>query len=566
MNDKKQVGRKIDSSSQVVGEVFRKPFFYKVPSYQRDFAWTSEHIEELWDDLTKALEEGRSEYFLGAIVISQTADEKWRDTVDGQQRLTALSMIYAAIAENWRSLGDDKRADGVVRDYIGTEDRRTGDVVPKLTLNEINDPVYQSLVVSGKQYSTNEKKVLPSSNRLLDDAFTLIKKKVSIWLKKYRDAEAALLDLEDFISDTVNLIVIEAGDESDAFIIFETLNDRGLDLAPPDLVKNYLFSLAGSHLDVFKRGWSDISALVGNENLTQFLRQFWLSEYAFVRERDLYRAIRSKIKSRTAARHLVDRLRTTAEYYSALINPEHSYWADFPQSVRVHLEALLLFNVTQFRVVAMAAMGKYKPSVIAQVLRQLMIISFRYTVVSSLGTGNLERTYVNAALDIHNGKIKNAQGLFQKIRSTAYVDDARFVNDFQQRRFTKANVARYILSEINDKLEADTERKVAERSGRITLEHILPKKLNKKWDKAIPEGKEAIEYTDLIGNLTLLEAGKNRGVANEGFSEKKESAYKQSELFLNRELLKSSVWTHKEIIDRSQKLALVAKDIWRLDY
>lgn len=269
--------RKITSYTYPIGELLGKPLFYRVPVYQRDFAWTIEQIDTLWDDITSAVSEGQQEYFLGAIVLSFTDQDNKREIVDGQQRLAALSMIFAGIVRAWRELNDEKRASGVFRDYLGTEDRRTGELVSKLTLNETNDPVFQRLVIRGELASGTEKKLWTYSNKLLSDMFDRVIVNLQTWLKKYKDAESALLDLEDFLTKNTNLIVIEAGDESDAFIIFETLNDRGLELAVADLVKNYLFSQAGGQIEKFKRTWTEIAVLIGNENMTQFLRHFWLS-------------------------------------------------------------------------------------------------------------------------------------------------------------------------------------------------------------------------------------------------------------------------------------------------
>jgi uncharacterized protein with ParB-like and HNH nuclease domain len=123
--------RKIVSNSYSVGEFFRKPLSYRVPVYQRDFAWTSEQIDTIWDDLTNALSEKRNEYFLGAIVISYGYDDNRREIIDGQQRLISLSMIFAAIARQWEKIGHTKRYDGVFRDYLGAEDRRTEQLNPK---------------------------------------------------------------------------------------------------------------------------------------------------------------------------------------------------------------------------------------------------------------------------------------------------------------------------------------------------------------------------------------------------------------------------------------------------
>ncbi|MDQ3848140.1 MAG: DUF262 domain-containing protein [Thermoproteota archaeon] len=250
-----ETARKIDSDAQSVGAFLRAPYFYQVPFYQRDFAWTSEEIDTLWEDITNALEEDRKEYFLGAIVISRGNDDKKRDIVDGQQRLAVLSMIFSVISKIWRSRDDDKREHGVFRDYLGSEDRRTGDVISKLTLNETNDPLFQKIVLRGEECPPAEKKNLAHSNKLLHDALIRIDQKVNAWLSKFTDTDSALIDLEEFIANRSNLIVIEAGDESDAFIIFETLNDRGLELAVSDLVKNYLFSLGDGYIERFKKDW-----------------------------------------------------------------------------------------------------------------------------------------------------------------------------------------------------------------------------------------------------------------------------------------------------------------------
>jgi len=557
--------RRIDSDTQSVGEVLRKPFFYRVPANQRDFAWTLEEIDILWEDITAALEDDRNEYFLGAIVLSQCDDEKTREIVDGQQRLAALSMMFAALVGQWRELKDEKRALGVFRDYLGTEDRRTAEVLPKLRLNELNDPIFQSLVLKNENIAASAKKAWPYSNKLLEAAFIRLREKLKLWLDEFDDTEAALIDLEEFLSNKTNLIIIEVGDESDAFVIFETLNDRGLELAVSDLVKNYLFSLAGTHLDSFKRTWAEVSLLVGSETLTSFLRHYWLSQHSLVRERELYRTLRSNVKSATTGRQFMDRIRKVADFYAALMNPEHAYWSDFPQETRLYLDALLLFKVTQFRPVMLAAMESQDPNEVSKLLKMLMVISFRYTVVSALGTGNLEKIYTDTALAIRKGQAKGLKSIFG-ILKPAYVEDAKFEDDFATKSFTKAGVTRYALAQLNDFAERDLEKMVAESSGRITLEHVLPRNPSKDWAGAVPKDDDMEDWVHLIGNLTLLEKGRNRGVATAKFAEKKAKAFSQSSLALNKEIAGYSAWTSKEIRARSQSLAKAARKIWRVDY
>lgn len=563
MVDKRQ--RRIDSDALSIGEVLRKPLSYRVPVYQRDFAWTNEQVDTLWDDLTAATLDGRSEYFLGAVVLSPSSDDKAREIVDGQQRLALISMLFAAVADEWKCRGDDKRAMGVFRDFLGSEDRRTGELVPKLALNEINDDVFQQLVLRGQSLNGPERKALGSSNRLLDAANTSVREKLSLWLAEAKSPEERLLDFEEFLSDQTNLIWIEVGDESDAFIIFETLNDRGLELAVSDLVKNYLFSLANANIERFKKAWAEMSLLLGGDNLTPFLRQYWLSVYEFVRERELYRALRQKVKTTAAAKQFVDRLRASADLYAALLNPEHPYWADFPSDMSANLEALMLFKLTQYRPIALAAMELWKPNDVSKLLRLLMVVSFRYTVIARQSPGLLEGVYAEAALAIRTGRAKSPAQIFAILKSV-YVADDRFAEDFAARSFNKAPIARYILAEINDFIEGDKEKQVAEGSGRITLEHILPLNGGPEWRGAVPKNQNSDDFVERIGNLTLLEKGRNRGIANAGFEKKKTGAFARSSLALNVHLTQSSSWGMREIEARSRELADTAKQIWRVNY
>ena len=206
-----------------------------------------------------------------------------------------------------------------------------------------------------------------------------------------------------------------------------------------------------------------------------------------------------------------------------------------------------------------------KAEFITKVLKTIMVISFRYTVVSNLGTGNLEKIYSDCALAIREGKVKSpaekkfSKEVFSHLRP-AYVEDERFVTDFA------ASITRYILAQINDSLESNHERNVSDGGDKITLEHIMPKKPGTDWQSLIPADEEYEDYVDRIGNLTLLEKGKNKGIANAGFKEKKEKAYSTSTLALNRDLANKSTWTIEEIKTRSKHLAKRAIQIWRSDY
>lgn len=142
--------RKIVANATSVGEFFRRPVAYRVPVNQRDFAWTQEEIDVLWGDLSQALDNDKEEYFLGAIVLASIEGETEAfEIVDGQQRLAALSMILAAVKEAW---GADSRGQEVFDLYLGSRDRKSREVIPKLSLNSTNDPVYQEVVLISSKH------------------------------------------------------------------------------------------------------------------------------------------------------------------------------------------------------------------------------------------------------------------------------------------------------------------------------------------------------------------------------------------------------------------------------
>ena len=542
----------------------RSPLSYRVPVYQRDFAWTDEEIETIWEDLLRSFEDDQPDYFLGAIVLSRVEDEKVREVVDGQQRLVALSMLFGIVSKEWSRRGEGNRELGVFRDYLGTEDRRTGETIPKLMLNAHNDTTFQKIVVQGNQIGSAERKSLSHSNRLIAAAYDILTKQVEDWLGSNHDQESALIDIEEYLANNTNLIVIDVDNNADAFTIFETLNDRGLALAVADLVKNYLFSKSGAQIDKFQSAWGEISLLVGSEHVTQFLRHYWLSRYAgVIRERDLYRALRQEVRGVPKARRTIEELRASSSLYAAFLNPESPTWSQYAPEARSYLEALITFSVTQYRPVALAAMETLDHAKVTKILRVLMITSFRYTVVSGLGTGNLERIYASAAKSIRNGECKSAKQLFSRLQQI-YVDDDKFRADFASKSFTKAPIARYILTEINEYMEGDPEHSVAESTGRITLEHIMPKNPGEEW--AFVDSETAVQVVDRIGNLTLLEKGRNRGISNADFSTKCRKAFSESSLHLNKQLVQMNSWTVESIRQRSTDLADVAVKIWSVEF
>jgi len=109
--------------------------------------------------------------------------------------------------------------------------------------------------------------------------------------------EEVLIELEECIRDKVVSILISVVDEANSYLIFETLNDRGLDLSVADLLKNYFFSRASDKIKEVQKKWSEINILADKFDLTKFIRYYWLSKYGSVTEKDLYRKIATELRN-----------------------------------------------------------------------------------------------------------------------------------------------------------------------------------------------------------------------------------------------------------------------------
>ena len=212
---------------------------FRVPPYQRSYAWEREHVEALLNDIKDAIHSKENEYFLGSIVVTGPVNQRY-EVVDGQQRLTTVSLLVAAIKDVFARDGDSDVVNSVKADFLASIDRKTKEKEPKLILNEIDNELYQELLETIPNIN-KERFSRQSHKRLIDAADTIFKYIEDICINA-KDSEEELHAWLDYLETNLKVIVVTAPDDSNAFIIFETLNDRGLELAISDLLKNYLLN------------------------------------------------------------------------------------------------------------------------------------------------------------------------------------------------------------------------------------------------------------------------------------------------------------------------------------
>jgi uncharacterized protein with ParB-like and HNH nuclease domain len=236
------------------------------------------------------MERGDPSYFMGPLILSRTDDATRLAIIDGQQRLATASILLSVIRDRFASLGDSLAAGKIATDFLGSRDRRSGELEPKLQL-DLPDRRFFFETVSRESGSPTS--ASRESHRLMDRARQFFSDQLSA---NEPDAESDLRsylhDWVDYLDRSAVVLLAVIAEQSDAFMIFETLNARGQGLAIADLFNNYLYGLARESIEEVRLYWrqsEDRIIDVDEQSLPQFLRHYWCSRHAFVRESDLYR-------------------------------------------------------------------------------------------------------------------------------------------------------------------------------------------------------------------------------------------------------------------------------------
>ena len=546
---------------------------YQIPRFQRDYSWTEEEWEDLWMDILGTIKPGgEPAHYMGYLVL-QSENDKTFDVIDGQQRLTTLSLITLAVLKNLQRLIDrqddaernKKRVEQIRQTYIGYLDPVTLVSRSKLKLNRNNDNYFQNYIVPLGHLPVRG---FRASEHALRKAFDWFDKKLQEYSAKDKTEPGKLLaSFIETMSDKLFFTVITVTDELNAYKVFETLNARGVRLSATDLLKNYLFSVLhkeGQHdheVDSIESRWESMVGRLGSESFPDFLRVHWNSRYAFVRQTDLFKTIRGVVTTREKVFELIRNMEEDMDAFLALTQPESSQWTP---RMKNYASELRMFSVRQPFPLLLAARRLLNDQDFELVLRACVIISFRYNVIGSLQTNEQERVYNSVAERISSKNLSDARSILSSM-SSIYPNDASFRSAFSEKsmRTTQSRnkrVVRYILCQIENQLN-DTA--IDFDNDSFNLEHILPENPEIGWEAFTNEECESLVFR--LGNLTLLNKGANKDLGNKPFSDKR-TAYNLSSFEITKKIAEdNSSWTPERLAARQNWMANQATSIWRLE-
>lgn len=544
---------------------------YKVPPYQRGYSWDTEHWGDLYNDLSELKND--EVHFLGTVVVISSKNEtstkiNYFEIIDGQQRIATLFTILIALRD---TLTDRNLAQDVenVNLYVKLTGR---DPEPKLILAE-EDNQQLKLLLEDKYTATDTNHSIIKCYEFFKNKFTSLKE----------SEKQAILGK---VLAGVNIVLINAQKLENAFKLFETLNDRGLELSAVDLLKNYILKKAatikdnGQTFGKIRDCWTSMYSAVKDKEPVKFVRRYMLAKYpGSISEKKLYEEMKSRINKLTDSELLsfAEDMAKFAEIYEDIT--ENSFG---DSEIDTRLTDLNMIQVGPsysliLRVLDSYNAGKITKKQVLEILYAIEVFNIIWGVCDQ-PTADLDSIYNPICINFDNPQklpdIETSISNYFKDK-TKHIDDAVFENYFTNRSFKGSERrTKYILWRLNNKAFAGA---VTLNADNVNTEHVLPKNLTEKWEHYLSSAtgassteikKKHDTHLNKLGNMTLLEHRWNKAMKDAEFEAKvsgnsKHKGYKDSDLGMTREIsTKYSKWTFLEIESRTLEMSKAARKVW----
>jgi hypothetical protein len=555
----------IDANRRSVKQVFTSGDQIEVPPYQRPYAWTSSEIDQLWADLVEAGEDG---YFLGPLVIFRDNERQKRLVIDGQQRLTTLQILLALVRDRYVEMGSPKYRNP--NSLIHTAEYAVGDDQFRLKSGRANWRILRDCILREPSDSArldlanpSTKKAVPTiewkRNKNLLNARSRLLRLLDEHLKQASDPERALEAIDDLLAKRVDLVAIEVTGLADAFLLFETLNDRGLRLSAADLLKSHLLRRFDEQVrddgqvEAAATEWDELVDTLGGGDMTRFLRHYLLATNEKVRKSDIYDLFVQETR-KVGPQQMLSDLQLMGDYYSQFLDPGTVSDVKIADALRDLRDT----GVVTHYVALLPARRYLQDRDFLAFGRLCERLSFRW-FVCGLNAQELESVY-QAAADIltrsKGGQLDEASAtLTSKLPS-----DDQFFARFRTQAMGVKYVARYALRKLEGALRSRSEFTIKP-AFEVHIEHIMPVTPTDYWTQRAPEDTDYQEAVARWGNLTLLHQAPNQEIQNGPWSVKRDE-YRRSDALITRELAELDSWDANHVEKRQDWMGLLALNVW----
>ncbi len=525
-----------------------------IPIYQRVYSWEKEQCKQLWDDIIKVGGDDKMDgHFIGSILYvldGITHSDNALLIIDGQQRLTTITLLLTALRDHW----SDKRKE-IEDDYLINSDK-DGDKKFRLILSDSDKDTLLYLI------DKNRRKPSEPSLKIMEN-FKFFEE----WIRKNTNK------LETIFKGLEKLMIVYIAlkkEKYDPQLIFESMNSKGMELAQTDLIRNYIVmeTEIEKQESFYNKYWRAIE-----EEFKQNKKLFdrFVRHYLTIKTREIpninkvYVAFKRYQQERGIETEvLLQDLQKYCGYFCQIVFKVFKKEAD--KDLNKALGFLVDLEMDVIYPLLLELYSDYSDGVLSKA-DFIPIIALIESYICRRAVCGLGPNSLNKVFPFVTKKINKVQYLESiKAHFGSLTEKQRFPNNDEfKNRFITIDFYHFKKNKyFFERLENDTEEKEPVNTQKCTIEHIMPQELTKEWKRDLGENFQAIhdKYLHTIGNLT--KTGYNTEYGNRSFQKKRdmEKGFKQSPLRLNQGLRGLESFGEEEIKKRANDLADLALKIW----
>lgn len=542
----------------------QKPMQFVIPIYQRPYSWTRAQCAQLWKDVEAAHSPSVSGHFMGSVVyiekgIYQVTAMPQLLVIDGQQRLTTVSLLLAALSKALKTSGTEEEAKAAekLENYYLFNSMETGEARRKLLLTRADKDTFIALV-------ENEKLPDQMSQNIIAN-FEYFEEQI----------KQSKLSLTDIASALHKLLIVDIAldhQHDNPQLIFESLNSTGLDLSQADLIRNFvLMSLSREEQEkLYEQYWYPMEQRFGvagyAELFDRFMRDYLTVETGNIPNiKEVYATFKQYIANeagRKSLQEVVARVSTFSSYFVKLV-----FAQDQNEQINKTLRDINDLRVEVAYPFLLELYHDYDAGVLKleeflEILRTVENYVFRRSICG-IATNSLNTTFAIIGREIEKNDYLESAKLAFLVKESRYrfPDDEEFKQEFMFKDVYSLRNRNYLLRKLEN-----YGRKEPVIVEEYTIEHIMPQNENLSaiWRASLGEDWERVhtKYLHTIGNLTLT--GYNSELSDRPFNEKQKmpGGFADSPIRLNRDLASIDYWDESTIVHRAEELAQLALKVW----
>ncbi len=532
---------------------------FLIPIYQRTYSWNLIQCKQLWNDIVRvSTDDTVPAHFIGSVVyvaagMYNIAGTNQALVIDGQQRLTTLSLLFLAMVTNLKKSEEKHEVTErqIMNSFLVNEYSKDDKRI-KLSLTRHDKEVFRKLV-DGEEITKDEE----------------IERIYQNYLFFVNQIEKSNIKLDDLFKGIKKLIIVDIAldREDNPQLIFESLNSTGLDLSQSDLIRNYvLMGLEPDHQkEIYTKYWLPMESLFiegqNEEKFDYFMRGFLTIKTGSIPTlNSVYTTYKQYIFGKDIEEVVAD-VHKFSKYYAKLeFNKEED------NQINEIINNIRTLKVEVAYPFLMSVYNDYETNIITkedfiEILKLVECYVFR-RAICGIPTNSLNKTFANLYKEIE------PENYLESLKANFILRESyhRLPKDIEfKEELTKKDVYNFRNSGyLFEKIEHFNNKERINLDD-LSVEHIMPQTLTSQWKETLGENFQKIqsEYLHTIGNLTLT--GYNSDMSNKSFLEKRDmkKGFKESSVRLNKDLINLDTWNEETIKQRAETLSTEALQIWK---